>query len=96
MRRTQIGIDFAPGQRKELLNSLLLKDIERDAFATNNTEVRDGGADLKLKLGTRDRGRHENTDIAVRACDLNCRTNRRTSGLRRVTRRSDGFSKSCC
>jgi len=57
-------------QQKRLLNHLLLKEIDSDTFAENNTELRDRAVHLRLELEACDRGRDEIIDIAVKAFEL--------------------------
>ena len=57
-------------QQDELLNLRLLKEIEEKTFARKNTELRDRLSKLRLEVEACDRGRLENSDVAVKAFEL--------------------------
>jgi len=57
-------------QQDRLLNLHLVGDIEREAFARKQTELRDRLASIKLELDVVDRSHDEMSDLAVKAFEL--------------------------
>jgi site-specific DNA recombinase len=60
-------------QQGKLLNLRLVDEIDAGTFTPKNNELKDRLAQLKLQLDACDRGRDENTDLAVKAFELSQR-----------------------
>ncbi|MHB8899154.1 MAG: hypothetical protein ACYC6Y_10450 [Thermoguttaceae bacterium] len=78
----QRQLTLARHQQGQLLNLRLMEEIEADTFAAKNTELRDKIARLTLQVESADRGRAEQTEMAVKR--LNFRKAFRTNGLRQT------------
>ena len=57
-------------QQDRLLNLRLHEEVDADAFAAKQTELRDRVARLKLQIDAADRTHDENADVAVKAFEL--------------------------
>ena len=57
-------------QQDHLLNLRLHEEIEADTLASNQTELRDRLASLKLQLDVHDRSHDETADLAVKVFEL--------------------------
>ncbi len=71
-QRTEISrqLSLVIQQQDQLLNMRLNSELTASAYASKATELRDRESRLKLQLNACDLGRHENSEIAVKAFEL--------------------------
>jgi site-specific DNA recombinase len=74
-QRAELHLQIArvEGQRDQLLNPRLLEEIDADAFAVKDVEMRDRAAKIRLQTDALDRGHDEDGDIAIEAFELSQR-----------------------